>query len=162
MKRSELKVGDRLYHATAGNWKRGGGWGGSWAVTVLAVEPYKYDRYAIAEKRHHPVSKGFGVYVQLDNGTRDVVQLQNLRGPYDECKAIADGRAKAIKDECAARRKAFDDEHAKANRLIARAADVGLMVAYVAHNDSFGRYVVDHDTLSALLTSHNDMLGSLG
>lgn len=121
MKRSELVVGDELYHARLVDWRDGyTKTQPDSRVRVLSLDPYTVASYIRAPIRS---STGTGVLVEvLDEktgaprafpwGTGYVVRLGHLRGPYAATvTAVAARRAAraTIQDEESARRRALTD-----------------------------------------------------
>lgn len=104
MKRSELKVGDRLYHDGHTGWDTSM-YGGA-EVEVLAVTPHQSTRWS---SNIREADKGQGVLVQRVRqdgtpGRRDVVQLGHLRGPWVTTLALVTANREARHEASEARR----------------------------------------------------------
>jgi hypothetical protein len=116
VKRSELNVGDELYHATPGDWKGGYTSNPGRRVRVVSVAPHRKRSYD-----HSPTTanSGNGVLVEVLNevdgkpmryrwGTGYVVQLAHLRGPYAATLAAVEAqrveRNQARRDAVTARK----------------------------------------------------------
>ncbi len=165
MKRSELKVGDELYHARPDNWKRHQGS----RVVVLAVEPYdRPDSWAV-DRAPIQARTGNGVLVEFvrESGARDgdtmptrrkpeVVQLSHLRGPYAETAAQVAEAAEAANLARRAVADERDDIQRYVGSVVERAKDAGLTgvrsdTAWHVESRRAARITVRTDELADLL-----------
>lgn len=131
MKRSELKVGDELYHATAAEWKTGSAGA---KVKVLAVEPYTYTRHGIGFSQAEPGRPG-RVLVEMARWGEPgeyLVRLCDLHGPWDKINAQVEEqqceKRQALADAEAARearRQLRAEESTTRDAAIERAAGMG-------------------------------------
>lgn len=120
MKRSDLKVGEKLFYTTSNDWRTPRYSSNGVEVTVVSVEPHLKTRsLGYGKSRIEKCSGGYGVLVKKINGMtgeefEDVVKLTHLRGPWTETKkqvdewcAQRDARAKATRDASTQRYEAF-------------------------------------------------------
>lgn len=136
MKRSELKVGDHLYHAKPGNWQNDYV-GHDAHVVVASVEPHT--RESFGRRTPMKTRSGGGVLVKVvDNGRPEsewhetVVRIGDLRGPYEETlKEIRERQAQqhAAREAADAAR---EDAHARAQQQVTRMRGAGLPSAYAS------------------------------
>lgn len=152
MKRSELKVGDELYHARPHEWKndRDGD-----HVTVLAVEPYKNTASEWSVPNFTKVESGPGVLVTLRRSyavapRKAIVQLGHLRGPYAQIKAEVEKRQAERRAERDRAADARNSERAEANQAVHRLTQAGFQAHWEV--DRVGYYVrMSTATLNKLL-----------
>lgn len=146
MKRSELKVGDELYHATPSDWKadRTGK-----KVTVLAVEPYVRSDWGT--RGPYETSAGTGVLVEQSGGYRNVVQLGHLRGPWLEVLAEVEPRQDANDRRRKEERTRRVDMAAGRDATIGRAKAAGYGYAISYGPGSEARVVTTVETLGVML-----------
>jgi len=119
MKRSELHVGDELYHATEWQWKNHEGY----KATVCSTEPYKESTWG----RHYSVPKGPGVLVTMGNSDyQRVVTLGSLRGPYEQIAAEVEVRRAAAQLQEKEADQLYKERSARVTELIERATAQGI------------------------------------
>lgn len=149
MKRTELHVGDVLYHAAPRTWNSD--YFGEKAV-VVDVEPYKVSRWGRGDDRYVKTDKGPGVLVELGprggRPYRAVVTLAHLRGPYEAVVAEVKARAEAQRARVA-------EQVAKRNAVKTGAG----AVAERARNAGFAPYGVLQE--GALIALAPDVLARL-
>lgn len=154
MKRSELTVGAELYYAERYDWGNNHPADGTYAgwrlgkATVLAVEPYAHETYGFG-RRIRQTGRGNGVLVEIA-GHQRLVQLANLRGPYEQ--TLAEVKERYARDqELAARQQDVREQRtARVNAVVKRLTAAGAPSAHRAGYDS-GSIVVLADELVALL-----------
>lgn len=139
MKRSELQVGDHLFHARPGGWRFNSIDHYDAHVVVLHTAPHVLPPAWSRDRSPIETEKGAGVLVAFVNekgeqGRAGVCQLANLRGPYEKTRAEVEERREADRrrnEEHRAARARFDRHRADG---VARARAAGLTRATEANN----------------------------
>jgi hypothetical protein len=165
MKRSELKVGDELYHARPADWRDGTAGFPGRRVRVLSVGPHRTLTYS-----NEPIktNAGNGVLVEvLDEQTGKpytwrwgntgyVVQLAHLRGPWAETLAAVERRRTENRAARDAATTAVRAVQAAADAAVDRARRDGIHSALnVTRHDAerldWARVSISLDDLNAIL-----------
>jgi pyruvate-formate lyase-activating enzyme len=149
VKRSELNVGDELYHAKPYEWTHDLT---GRQVVVLSVEPVK--RRDWGHRGIMPAVKSGGVHVRVITpgftDWEDVVRLQDLRGPYDATLTEVKARQKRNQEQAREDEERAAARVARTDAVVARARAKGATSAK-RNYASPGRVTIDAEELAALL-----------
>jgi hypothetical protein len=165
VKRSEIKTGDVLYHDSSTRWQA---YPGGTRVEVLDVEHRWRNVDPWRRSGREPFEKlatherGQGVLVEGPDAAgkpmRMVVQPAHLRGPYDETLAHVQERRRVSREHDAQMKAAREYRQEREQRIVDRAATLGIEASrsHVGYGD--GRIEVEVDVFEAIL----DLLAEQG
>jgi predicted trehalose synthase len=146
MKRTDLMVGEVLYHTRLRGWEDAAHSGHK--ATVVDTQPYRSLRqgyYGRDRKPWAPDPKGAGVLVDIDyglGGVREVVSLATLKGPYEQVAAQVKEQAEARRARVQAANEARQAEASARDAMLARAEQAGIKASMVYEPAHRERYVM--------------------
>jgi hypothetical protein len=149
VKRSELKVGDELYHAKPYDWTHTNDGA---RVVVLSVDPVR--RRDWGRREITAATSGNGVYVRVITpgftDREDVVRIQDLRGPYEATLSEVRARQKHNQEQAREDEQRAAARSAQTDAVVARARAKGATSAERVYA-SPGQVTIGVEDLAALL-----------